>query len=64
MLVLAIKVGQSIMISGNIEVLAIEVRGNQVRLGIKAPRNTPVFRKELYDQIQAENKASAAENNA
>jgi carbon storage regulator len=60
MLVLARKVGQSIVISDNIELLVIEVRGDQVRLGIDAPKSIPVHRKELLDRIRAENvKASA-----
>ena len=37
-----------------IEVVVVEVKGDQVRLGIKAPRTTPVHRTEIYDQIQAE----------
>ncbi|MFQ3550149.1 MAG: carbon storage regulator, partial [Armatimonadota bacterium] len=44
MLVLARKVGQSIIINENIELLVLEVRGDQVRLGIEAPRNIPVHR--------------------
>ncbi|OFX16912.1 MAG: carbon storage regulator [Armatimonadetes bacterium RBG_16_58_9] len=61
MLVLARKVGQSIVISENIELLVIEVRGDQVRLGIEAPRSIPVHRKELLEQIRSENvKAVAA----
>ncbi|MCL5105759.1 MAG: carbon storage regulator CsrA [Armatimonadetes bacterium] len=61
MLVLARKVGQSIVISDNIEVLVIEVRGDQVRLGIEAPRTIPVHRKELLEQIKIENVKAAAE---
>jgi len=55
MLVLARKVGQSIVINDNIQILVIEVRGDQVRLGIEAPRSIPVHRKELLEQIRAEN---------
>lgn len=55
MLVLARKVGQSIIINDNVEVLVIEVRGDQVRLGIEAPRTIPVHRKELFEQIREEN---------
>lgn len=51
MLVLARKVGQSIMIADNIEVRIIEIRGSQVRLGIEAPQNIPVHRKELFEII-------------
>ncbi|MCE5199445.1 MAG: carbon storage regulator CsrA [Armatimonadota bacterium] len=59
MLVLARKVGQSIVINDNVEVLVIEVRGDQVRLGIEAPRSIPVHRKELLEQIRAENVQAA-----
>ncbi len=61
MLVLARKVGQSIVINDNIELLVIEVRGDQVRLGIDAPKSIPVHRKELLEQIRAENLRAAAE---
>lgn len=61
MLVLARKIGQSIVINDNIEVLVIEVRGDQVRLGIDAPRTIPVHRKELLEQIRAENVQAASE---
>ena len=62
MLVLARKVGQSIVISDNIELLVIEVRGDQVRLGIEAPREIPVHRKELLEQIRAENAKAVSES--
>ena len=62
MLVLARKVGQSIVISDNIELLVIEVRGDQVRLGIEAPKSIPVHRKELLEQIRAENVRAAADS--
>lgn len=61
MLVLARKVGQSIVISDNIELLVIEVRGDQVRLGIEAPKSIPVHRKELLEQIRAENVRAASD---
>ena len=61
MLVLARKVGQSIVINDNIELLVIEVRGDQVRLGIEAPKSIPVHRKELLEQIRAENVKAARE---
>jgi len=61
MLVLARKVGQSIIVNDNVEILVIEVRGEQVRLGIEAPRSIPVHRKELFEQIRAENIRAAGE---
>lgn len=62
MLVLARKVGQSIVINDNIEILVIEVRGDQVRLGIEAPKSIPVHRKELLEQIRTENIKAAVDN--
>jgi carbon storage regulator len=54
MLVLTRKVGQSIVIGDEIEVVVLEVRGEQVRVGIRAPKTVSVHRKEVYDQIQGE----------
>lgn len=58
MLVLTRKVNQSIVIGDGIEVVVLEVRGEQVRLGIKAPRDVSVHRKEIFEQIQSENEAA------
>ena len=54
MLVLTRKVGQSIVIGDEIEVVILEVRGEQVRVGIRAPKNVSVHRKEIYEQIHEE----------
>jgi len=59
MLVLTRKVNQSIVIGEGIEVVVLEVRGEQVRLGIKAPRDVAVHRKEIFEQIQSENEAAS-----
>ncbi len=59
MLVLTRKLHQSIVIGDQIEVVVLEVRGEQVRLGIKAPKDVTVHRKEIYEQIQEENKSAA-----
>jgi carbon storage regulator len=59
MLVLTRKVNQSIVIGTDIEVVVLEVRGEQVRLGIKAPRSVAVHRQEVYEQIKDENQAAA-----
>jgi carbon storage regulator len=59
MLVLTRKVHQSIVIGDGIEVVVLEVRGEQVRLGIRAPKDVAVHRKEIYDQILEENKGAA-----
>lgn len=62
MLVLTRKVHQSIIISDNIEVVVLEVRGEQVRLGIRAPKDVTVHRKEIYEQIAEENLESTTVN--
>lgn len=46
------------MINNNIEITILEVRGDQVKIGIAAPKDVPIYRKEVYLQIQEENKAS------
>jgi carbon storage regulator len=58
MLVLTRKPGQSIIIGEDIVVTILEVRGDQVRLGIQAPRELPVHREEVYASIKAENMAA------
>ncbi|HPT83790.1 MAG TPA: carbon storage regulator CsrA [Limnochordia bacterium] len=56
MLVLTRKVDQSIMIGDNIRIVVVDVRGDQVKLGIEAPRHIMVHRHEVYEEIQAENR--------
>jgi carbon storage regulator len=58
MLALTRKKGESLMVNNNVEITVLEVRGDQVKIGISAPKDVPVYRKEVYLQIQAENKAS------
>ncbi|MDR0378081.1 MAG: carbon storage regulator CsrA [Spirochaetaceae bacterium] len=58
MLILSRKVNEKIMIGDDISVSIIEIRGDQVRLGVTAPKNVKVFRRELFDAIKAENKAA------
>jgi carbon storage regulator len=57
MLVLTRKSNQSIMIGDDIEVSVLSVMGEKVRIGIQAPREIPVFRKEVYLEIQQERAA-------
>ena len=64
MLVLARKVGQQIVIGDEIEVTVLEVRGEQVRLGINAPRSIAVHRKELLMQVADENVRAAGVDKA
>jgi carbon storage regulator len=60
MLVLTRRLNQSIKIGDDIEITVVEVRGDQVRLGVAAPRDVTVHRKEIYLQIQQENRAASA----
>jgi carbon storage regulator len=55
MLVLSRKVGETIVIDGRISVKLLRVDGDSVRIGIEAPANVPVHRKEVYDEIQKNN---------
>jgi len=55
MLVLTRKRNQSIIIGDNIEITVVDIHGEQVKLGITAPRAVPVHRKEIYEEIQREN---------
>lgn len=61
MLALARKVNESIIINDNIEVTVLEIKGDQVKVGINAPKSIPVYRKELYLQIQQANKDAVNE---
>ena len=54
MLVLTRKANQSIMIGDDIEISVLAIMGEKVRIGIEAPRAVPVFRKEVYVEIQAD----------
>lgn len=64
MLALTRKKGESLVINNNIEVTILEIRGDQIKLGISAPRDVSIYRKEVYLQIQEENKAALETNNA
>ena len=56
MLALSRKKGDSLIVNNNIEITVLEVKGEQVKLGITAPKQVPVYRKEVYTQIQEANK--------
>lgn len=58
MLALTRKKGESLIINNNIEITVLEIRGDQIKLGISAPREVSIYRKEVYLQIQEENKAA------
>ncbi|MCI8306459.1 MAG: carbon storage regulator CsrA [Lachnospiraceae bacterium] len=59
MLALARKVNETIVINNNIEVTLLEIKGDQVKIGIDAPKSIPIYRKEIFLQIQEANKESA-----
>lgn len=59
MLVLSRKKNESIMIGDDIEVVIVEIKGDQIKLGVKAPRNVTVHRAEVYEEIQMENQKAA-----
>lgn len=55
MLCLSRKKNESIVINDDITIVVVEIRGDKVRLGVEAPREVPVHRREVYDAIQREN---------
>ena len=54
MLILSRRSGETLMIGDDIEVTILSVKGNQVRIGINAPKDVPVHREEIYDKIREE----------
>jgi carbon storage regulator len=60
MLVLTRRAGESVMISDDVVVTVLEVRGDVIRLGIRAPREVQVHREEIYRELQAANQAAAS----
>lgn len=63
MLILSRKKDESIIIGDNITISVVDIKGDQVKLGIAAPNDVKVFRQEVYKAIQEENKAAAAVSN-
>jgi carbon storage regulator len=58
MLILSRKTNESIMIGDRVQVSVVDIKGDQVKLGIQAPREVKVYREEVYQAIQAENQAA------
>ena len=59
MLVLARRINESIMIGDEIEIVIVDIKGDQIKLGIRAPRSVSVHRTEVYKEIQDQNKEAA-----
>ena len=60
MLILSRKIDEKIKIGNDITITIIDVRGDQVKIGVEAPKNVKVFRQEVFNAIQSENKAALA----
>ena len=63
MLILSRKIDEKIKIGDEITITLIDVHGDQVKIGVEAPKNVKVFRQEVFDAIQNENKAAVVEEN-
>ncbi len=61
MLALSRKINESIMLGNDIEISILEIKGDQVKIGITAPKSVPIFRKEIFLQIEEENKNAVAQ---
>ncbi len=59
MLALSRRINESIVIGNDIEITVLEIKGEQIKIGITAPKSVPVYRKELYIQIQESNQEAA-----
>lgn len=62
MLILSRKEGEKIIINGDIEITVTSIKGNEVKLGIKAPDSVVVYREEVYTKVLEENKKAASSN--
>ena len=62
MLALSRKKNEAIVVNNNIEITILEIKGEQVKIGISAPKEVPVYRKEVYLQIQEANREAADAN--
>lgn len=60
MLALSRKKNEALVINNNIEITVLEIKGEQVKLGISAPKDVPIYRKEVYVQIQEANREAVS----
>lgn len=63
MLALSRKKNEALVINNNIEITILDIRGDQVKIGISAPKEVPVYRKEVYIQIQEANREAMSTEN-
>jgi carbon storage regulator len=61
MLILTRRVGESIIIGDNVTMTVLGIKGNQVRIGVEAPKDISVHRKEIYERIKQEHSTSASQ---
>ena len=64
MLALSRKLGESIVIGKDIKVSILEIKGDQIKIGIDAPKNVTIYREEIFKQIEEENKEALKQHNA
>lgn len=60
MLALTRKKGEAIIVNNNVEITILEVKGDQIKIGISAPKEVPIYRKEVYAQIQQANEEAVS----
>ena len=63
MLALSRKKNEALVVNNNVEITILEIKGDQVKLGISAPKEVPIYRKEVYMQIQQSNKEAFGSDN-